>query len=142
MFLPAGGDARCAANTRGRTTDLRNGIYKCMLIQQFEWDHEKSDANLGLRGVDFTFASRVFEGVTVEFEDRRRDYGERRIIALGVVDGIQLTAVYTDRTVAPDFVVRRIITAWRSNRRERTRYEKAVHGGSSDSGAGKPRLAS
>ena len=113
-----------------------------MLIEGFEWDAEKSDANYRLRGVDFAFASRVFDGVTVEVEDRRRHYGERRLVAVGVVEGIWLTVVYTDRIVAPDSVVRRIITAWRSNRRERTRYEKAVHAGSSGSGPGRPRLAS
>ena len=103
---------------------------------QFDWDVEKSDANLLRRGVDFTLASPVFEGVTFEVEDRRQDYGEQRIVAFGVVDGIQLTVVYTDRESAPGQVVRRIISTWRSNRRERAIYEKATGGDTPEAGPG------
>ena len=103
---------------------------------QFDWDVEKSDANLLRRGVDFTLASPVFEGVTFEVEGRRQDYGEQRIVAFGVVDGIQLTVVYTDRESAPGQVVRRIISAWRSNRRERAIYEKATGGDTPEAGSG------
>jgi hypothetical protein len=35
------------------------------------------------RGLDFADAARVFEGVTVETEDTRKDYGEMRIICFG-----------------------------------------------------------
>ena len=58
---------------------------------------------------------------------RHRDYGERRVIALGVAEGIGLTVVYGDRAGAGDEVIRRIISARVSSRRERETYEKAVH---------------
>ncbi len=64
------------------------------------------------------FASLVFDGMTVETEDRRRDYGEKRIVAIGVADGVYLTVVYSDRT-EDGRVTRRIVSARRSNRRER-----------------------
>ena len=92
----------------------------------FEWDDAKSEANLHERGFDFAFASLIFDGPTLEVEDRRRDYGERRMVALGVADSIHLTVVYTDRAGHTIEVVRRIISAHRSNRRERTIYEKAI----------------
>ena len=107
-----------------------------MLIERFEWDGQKSDANFRVRHVDFPFASRAFDGVTVERDDRRRDYCERRIIAFGTVDGIQLTVVYTDREATPGHVVRRIISAWRSNRRERAIYERAIGGNAQEAGTG------
>ena len=91
---------------------------------RFEWDGAKSDANLLERGFDFAFATLVFDGPTFEVEDRRKDYGERRMVAIGIADGIHLTVVYTDRQ-GRDEILRRIISAHRSNRRERTRYEKA-----------------
>ena len=50
----------------------------------FSWDERKSAANLAERGFDFDFASLVFAGPTLEREDTRRDYGERRVIALGL----------------------------------------------------------
>ena len=91
----------------------------------FEWDTEKSDANLRDRGFDFEFAMLIFSGPTLEKEDRRKDYGEQRVIAVGLAEGIALTVVYTDRTMEGDRSVRRIISARRSNRRERETYEKA-----------------
>lgn len=92
----------------------------------FVWDPAKSDANLRDRGFDFAFASLIFEGPTVEVEDRRQDYGERRMAAIGVADEVHLTVVYTDRTTGKGETVRRIISARRSNRRERKVYEQAI----------------
>jgi len=92
---------------------------------RFEWDAAKSDANLEERGFDFAFASLVFDTSTVEVEDRRKDYGERRMVAIGVADGLHLTVVYTDRQAAGGDVIRRIISSRRSSRHERKIYEKA-----------------
>ncbi len=94
---------------------------------QFAWDERKSEANLRERGFDFAFASLIFDGTTVAVEDRRRDYGEKRMVAIGEADGIHLTVVYTDR---PDDrgVTRRIISARRSNRRESRIHTEATEG--------------
>jgi len=93
---------------------------------EFEHDHEKSEANLRQRGFDFEFAASIFDGPTLEKEDRRRNYGERRMIAVGLTQGIVLTVVYTDRRIGPASVVRRIISARRSNRGERKAYERIL----------------
>lgn len=77
------------------------------------------------RGFDFEFATLIFGGATLEKEDRRRDYGELRVIAVGLAEGIALTVVYTDRAPEAGWSVRRIISARKSNRRERNAYEKA-----------------
>jgi uncharacterized DUF497 family protein len=90
---------------------------------RFTWDPAKSEANLRERGFDFLFATLAFDGPTLERLDDRQDYGERRIIALGIADGIPLTLVYTDRAEGDD-VIRRIISARVSNRRERQAYRK------------------
>jgi uncharacterized DUF497 family protein len=93
---------------------------------RFEWDEDKSDTNLAERGFDFAFASLIFDGPTVEVEDRRLDYGERRVVAIGVADGLQVTVVYTDRHQTRGQVTRRIISARRSNRHERKIYQEAT----------------
>jgi hypothetical protein len=93
---------------------------------RFEWDPEKSEANLRERGFDFAFATLIFEGSTLEKQDRRRDYGEVRIVATGLADGIALTVAYTDRLDDEGERVRRIISARRSNRRERKAYQAAI----------------
>lgn len=92
---------------------------------RFGWDPRKSHENLRARGFDFEFASLVFEGPTLEREDQRRDYGEKRVIAIGLAQGIALTVVYTDRAEA-GVVVRRIVSARLSNRRERQAYFEAL----------------
>ncbi|MBI4305358.1 MAG: BrnT family toxin [Chloroflexi bacterium] len=93
---------------------------------RFVWDVDKSEANLRERGFDFAFAILIFEGPTLEVEDRRRDYGERRFLAIGVAERLHLTVVYTDRTADGGDLIRRIISARRSNRRERQIYDQAT----------------
>ena len=84
---------------------------------EIDFDEAKSDRNLAERGFDFTHAARIFDGALVESVDRRRDYGETRIRAIGEVEGEVLVVVYTDRGD-----VRRIISARLASRRERTQW--------------------
>jgi uncharacterized DUF497 family protein len=93
---------------------------------RFVWDARKSDRNLRARGFDFEFATQIFDNPTVERADTRRDYGERRVVALGNAQDIPLTVVYTDRAGAGGEVSRRIISARKSDRHEREAYKKAV----------------
>ena len=87
----------------------------------FEWDEEKSPRNLAQRGFDFEFVCRIFEGDIIEQEDTRRDYGERRRVALGEVEGNVFAVVYTWREGRY-----RIISARLANRRERNVYRRAL----------------
>lgn len=98
-------------------------------MYRFTWDPAKSDLNLVRRGFDFARAAQIFRGRTAEREDARRDYGEQRVVAVGVVDGMCLTVVYTDR-LSGDVTERRIISARFSNRQERREYGKTgvLHG--------------
>jgi len=93
---------------------------------RFSWDSKKSDANFRERGFDFNFASLIFDGPTLEREDTRMKYGERRIIAIGLAVGLEFTVCYTDRADITGMFVRRIISARRSNRSERKAYREAV----------------
>ena len=88
----------------------------------FDWDSAKSEQNLDERGFDFAFAVLVFARPYVEFDDTRHDYGERRIVALG----IPLAVVFTDRVSPGGTVVRRVISARLSNRKERRRYAESL----------------
>jgi hypothetical protein len=93
---------------------------------RFGWDRRKSARNLRERAFDFAFATLVFDGPTLERDDTRRDYGERRVIAIGLALGFALTVVYTDRAGTGGDVVRRIISARSSNQREREAYFEAL----------------
>ena len=93
---------------------------------RFSWDARKSDRNLRERGFDFELATQIFESPTLERVDSRHNYGERRVVALGKAQDIGLTVVYTDRAEAGRGINRRIISARKSNRREREAYKKAT----------------
>ena len=82
--------------------------------------------NLAERGFDFAFATLIFDSPTLERPDDRQDYREVRIIALGIADDIPLTVTYTNRAESGGEVVRRIISARVSNRRERKAFNQAL----------------
>jgi uncharacterized DUF497 family protein len=90
----------------------------------YTWDAEKNRRNLELHGIAFEDAARVFEGPTVERVDDRFDYGERRVYAIGLANGLEITVIYTDRTDDE----RRIISAWRAEPHERRHYWKSIEG--------------
>jgi uncharacterized DUF497 family protein len=94
-------------------------------LVRLAWDRSKSAQNLRDRGFDFEIATLVFEDPTLEREDTRQDYGERRVIAIGLAQGIAPTVVFTDRAEVGE-QVRRIISARVSNRHERQAYFEAL----------------
>ena len=90
----------------------------------FDWDDKKSDRNYTERGFDFEYASLVFECVTVERVDGRKDYGEQRIVALGLIDNFIYCVVYTWR-----IETRRLISARVASPKERNVYHRALSPG-------------
>ncbi|HZO53453.1 MAG TPA: BrnT family toxin [Bryobacteraceae bacterium] len=62
----------------------------------FVWDRRKNRANLSRHGIDFEDAIRIFDGPTLEKVDDRFDYGEIRVYAIAVVNGLEITVIYTD----------------------------------------------
>jgi uncharacterized DUF497 family protein len=89
-----------------------------------EWDDQKRLSNLAKHGVDFAAAGEIFNAVTVEFPDRRQDYGEPRIGAYGEVSGVVLFVVYTPRGLK-----RRLISARRASSQERAFYQARIAAG-------------
>jgi uncharacterized DUF497 family protein len=75
----------------------------------------KNRSNIARHGIAFEDAKRIFEGPTVEKVDDRFDYGEVRVYAIGLVNGLEVTVVYTDENDEE----RRIISAWRSEPHEK-----------------------
>jgi uncharacterized DUF497 family protein len=86
----------------------------------FEWDTAKNESNRSKHGIGFREAAEIFRGPIVVSEDSRREYGERRLIALGEYDGDVIRVVFTERG---DTI--RIISAWKANRHDRQNYQKA-----------------
>jgi uncharacterized DUF497 family protein len=82
----------------------------------YAWDEEKSERCLAERGFGFDFAAEIleFSDPTIQWVDRRRDYGEVRLITVGEIDGNVYAVVWTVREHE-----RRIISARIASRKER-----------------------
>jgi len=84
----------------------------------FEWDQSKAAENYTKHGVDFETARQVFrDPFAVERLDDREDYGEDRFVLVGMVDGVVLTVVYTERDSCL-----RLISARRATKHEQDEY--------------------
>lgn len=84
----------------------------------FEWDDIKAAENARSHGLSFPQAALAFRDTfAVEWVDQREDYGEQRIILLGMVGGQVVTIVYTERAERI-----RIISAWRATKDEQDLY--------------------
>jgi hypothetical protein len=81
------------------------------------FDPSKRQWTLEQRGLDFLDAESVFAGPTIEFPDRRRDYGEVRIVCIGLLRGRAVILVYTERNG-----IRHIISMRKANEREQRRF--------------------
>jgi uncharacterized protein len=64
---------------------------------EFEWDEVKRLSNLDKHGIDFLNVEEVFDSDIVTVEDDRYDYGERRFVTFGLLQGRVVAVVYTDR---------------------------------------------
>ncbi|HET6608996.1 MAG TPA: BrnT family toxin [Rhodopila sp.] len=89
---------------------------------EFGWDPAKDARTFRERGFGFAYVIRIFAGPVVEIVDRRRDYGEERITAIGEVDGRAYVVVYTDRRV-DGLSVRWIISAWKASGKDQRRWQ-------------------
>ena len=81
------------------------------------WDEAKREQTIARRGLDFARTQEVFEGVTLEVEDRRPDYGETRMLCVGFLDKRMVMVGY-----APQGATRRIFSMRKCNAREIRRY--------------------
>ncbi|WP_217126750.1 BrnT family toxin [Hydrogenophilus thiooxidans] len=84
---------------------------------RIEFDPVKRAKTLIERGLDFARAAEVFAGHHFTAEDLQENYGERRYITVGKLDGRMVVMVWTPRGEA-----RRIISMRKANEREQKRY--------------------
>ena len=80
------------------------------------FDPIKRARTLADRGLDFEDAAIVFKGITVEVEDTRKNYGERRIICYGLLAGRLVVIGYTPRGAT-----RHVFSMRKANHREKAR---------------------
>lgn len=89
------------------------------MVVAFEFDPEKDRANLAKHGVSLILGAVVLENLAGEIADDRRDYGELRLNAFGMVAGRLFVCTYTKRGDAV-----RIISVRRASRQERRFWQQ------------------
>lgn len=62
----------------------------------FIWDETKRQTNLQKHGLDFADAEKVFNGPLVLFEGTRENYGEQRMIGIGLLDYLVVLMVHVE----------------------------------------------
>jgi uncharacterized DUF497 family protein len=85
------------------------------------FDPSKRDWTLANHGLDFEDAALVFDGLTAEVEDTRKDYGEKRIICFGLLQGRLVVVGYTPRGAT-----RHVFSMRKANEREQARFAPYV----------------
>jgi len=90
---------------------------------KYEWDGAKRIRNIEIHGLDFVDAQEVLEGPCLIVPDDRKDYGEDRCIAFGLLKGRLTALVYTERSES----ITRIISFRKANKREERLYVKEIN---------------
>jgi uncharacterized DUF497 family protein len=83
---------------------------------RISFDQSKRDRTFADRGLAFEDTALVFKGVTVEVEDTRKQYGERRVICYGLLHDRVVVVGYTVRGAT-----RHIFSMRKANDREKAR---------------------
>jgi len=90
----------------------------------FTWREVKRRTNLQKHGIDLADAGRIWQGFVTERLDDRRDYGEDRVVAFGLLDQRVVTVVYTE----PDDDTIHLISARTATTDEEADYWQAYPG--------------
>lgn len=88
---------------------------------EFEWDEAKNHQNIAKHGIDFVDARSIFDKPVLLRPDNRKDYGENRLIATGVMNDIVVVMTFTLREERI-----RIISARKANKHERKIYQDQI----------------
>ena len=63
---------------------------------RYLWDESRPQTNLIKHGLDFADAAKVFAGPMALFEDGRKDYGEQRMIGIGLLETLVVLIVHVE----------------------------------------------
>ena len=84
-------------------------------------DPKKEGRNISERGLSLDLAEQLDWATALIWEDKRKDYGERRYCVLGFIEDRLHSVVFTPRDGKPP-----VISLRKANKREVKRYEKAT----------------
>jgi uncharacterized protein len=105
-------------------THLLTAAILCVYINtvKLEWDDDKRSEALAERGLDFADVARVDWATAFTIEDTRLDYAEARFVTMAPINNRLCVFAWCQRGEAL-----RVISLRKANKRERNKYEKAIH---------------
>ena len=89
---------------------------------KLEWDDKKRNKALAERGLDFADVARVDWDSAFTVEDTRVEYPEARFVTMAPINNRLCVFAWCWRGE-----VLRVISLRKANKRERDKYEKAIH---------------
>jgi uncharacterized DUF497 family protein len=89
---------------------------------EITFDPVKDATNIQRRGLSLALAGEIDWGFAYEWQDKRKDYGEVRMVALAPIGERLFCVAYVDRP-ADAATERRIISLRKANLREMRLYE-------------------
>ena len=89
---------------------------------KFEWDEDKNQENIRHHRIDFADVPLVFDGPMIVALDTRKNYGEDRLIGIGLLINSVVVVVFVERI--GDTI--RIISARKAERHEREKFKKEI----------------
>jgi uncharacterized DUF497 family protein len=92
---------------------------------KFEWDEAKNRTHLRKHGFDFAEVEEMFRGAFLARPDTREDYGEKRWIGIGTIQGYVAFVAFAEYSL--DTI--RIISLRKATHEEREEYETAIQNG-------------
>ena len=84
------------------------------------WNEAKRKSNHKNHGLDFAGCDAIWDHFTVTREDKRQDYGEAHLVCFGLLAGVVVVMVYTERPRGP-----RVISLRKAEKHE-TRYYRPI----------------
>ena len=68
------------------------------------WDESKRKLNIKKHALDFIQCDAIWDHFTVTREDKRQDYGEKRLVCFGLLEAEVVVMVYTERPTGPHVI--------------------------------------
>lgn len=87
----------------------------------FEWDEEKRLKNIKAHNLDFIRAKEIWVNPVLEIPSPQTQHGEERFLAIGQIEEVVITVIYTWRGKN-----RRLISARKARKNEKKYYENEI----------------
>ena len=68
------------------------------------WDESKRLSNFAAHGLDFEGAEAIWDNFTITREDTRKNYGEKRMVTFGLLNGEVVILVHVERQDSMHFI--------------------------------------